>query len=96
MIYRASVSNKDRLNSIFKKSTGTRGTRLFGSIVEYIDNQMIMTLQKAPRKRTNAELGVLAKTVIDKDFFNDFRNKHGEAALIELLRSCYYELTYDY
>lgn len=92
MIGRQSLAgSKDRLTPIFKKSTGSRGTRLFGSIVEYLDSHLIMTLEKPPNKRSKAELAVLAKTVLDKEFFANFFNKHGENALIELLRCCYYE-----
>lgn len=81
---------RDR-SSLFKKSLGARPTRLFGSIVEYLDNQLIMSLEKAPKKRTKAELEVLAKTVKDNEFFLSFKNKYGENSLIELLRKCYYE-----
>lgn len=79
-----------RTTAIFQKSLGNRKTKVFGDMEELISQQLKDTLKKAPRKRTKAEINVIA-SVANIAFFQDFRKEYGEDKLHDLLRTSYFE-----
>lgn len=87
------ILSMGRANAVFQKSFGARKTMLFGDMDMYLAKQLRETLEKPPRKRTQAEIEVLASTA-KIAFFEDFKRDHGDQRLYELLRTCYYEYIY--
>ena len=79
-----------RTTAVFQKSLGARKTKVFGDMEQLIAQQLKDTLQKAPRKRTKAEIEVVA-SIANIAFFQDFRREYGEEKLHDLLRTSYYE-----
>ena len=58
---------------------------------EFVENQLVRTLQKPPKKRSTAEIDVLQTIALSKAFFSNFLAHHGAKNLRELLKQCYYE-----
>ena len=90
MIAPLSSLQMSRTTAVFQKSVGNRKTKVFGDMEALISRQLKDTLLKAPRKRTKAEIEVVA-SIANIAFFQDFRKEYGEEKLHDLLRTSYYE-----
>lgn len=57
----------------------------------FFHENLVSTLNKPPKRRTNVEIDVLMRIAMGKQFFADFHSKYGSSSLRDLLKRCYHE-----
>ena len=77
------------LNKLGTKES--KRTKMVMSFEKLLEDQLIATLNKPPKRRTNEEISILEEHSLQKPFLKQFMLENGRNCLRELLTCCYHE-----